>query len=680
MSLADILAAKRAASLPPVAPIPPIPKQIVSKQVEEKVEAVTTSNILTLADKIAAKRERDKNETASATTSLTQAIKALEVTQQDSPPSNVQATKQDKQEAEAAVSNIIAKTLEPTHTAKLSLAEKIALNKQAALSARLSQEPAKVLDSGHTEDPNAVITVEDEDDEEYTGAFSLNIRLNEKQIIAKEMALSGKNFCLIGAAGTGKTTTQRSVAETLLQDKRLTTTNFKIPNVSPRKYVAAPSIAFVAYTRRASANLQRAIHKNPELAESLKHNVMTIHALLEYEPITEWDDEKEREVMRFEPQRTANNPLTITHLVIEEASMLGLDLWEKLYDALPSGVQIIFIGDINQLPPVFGSSILNFALVQLPIVELTEVYRQQGDSLVLANAHHILKGESLEEGAGFNIIRGKQQVQVGQEKMANTLGLMFRKYFEAGFYDPEEDMILSPYNKQPLGTDNLNKWLAQFLGEKRQAIVYEIIAGFNKVYLAVGDKVMYEKQDAIITNIKPNPQYHGQEPQMPGVDLTRFGIRIIGMGATQEVDLDDMILGYSEFSLDELAEETTERKQQCSHVVTIVTENGMTKTLTAAGDFGANFSLGYVLTVHKAQGCEWRKVFIILHNDHSNMLNRELFYTAVTRAREEVNLIAKDSVIMKAIARQRIKGNSLHDKIEFFNSGAVDASYVSTTK
>jgi ATP-dependent exoDNAse (exonuclease V) alpha subunit len=570
----------------------------------------------------------------------------------------------------------VIKTFVETETRKRSLKEILEEKKRAQQEAAIAMEPPPVLSSEHTIDPLA-------ETEEYTGAFSLNITLNEKQLLAKEMALQGKSFCLIGAAGTGKTTAQRSVAETLLQTKQLRSSQFKIAGSSPKQYAEAPSIAFVAYTRRASANLQRAIHKNPELEEQLKYNVMTIHALLEFEPVEFWDAEKDKMSMRFEPQRTAKNPLTITHLVIEEASMLGLDLWNQLYEALPVGVQIIFIGDINQLPPVFGASILNYALVQLPIVELTEVYRQQGDSLVLANAHNILAGKTLEEGKGFTIVRGRNPTQVGQEKMAQTLGAMFKQWHSISYYDPDDCIILSPYNKQALGTDNMNKWIAQFLGEKRNAVVFEVIAGFNKLYLAVGDKVMYNKQDAWIVDIKRNGMYHGKEPQTPGPDLSRFGVRIIGHASNGEggADLDDILLGYENFSLEELANQDSERKMQCTHIVSIETETGQKIDLTAAGDFSPQvFSLGYVLTVHKAQGCEWKKVFIILHKDHSNMLTRELFYTAVTRAREDVILIAKDSIFAKAIATQRIKGNSLEDKIEYFNSGALDAGFVQCTK
>jgi exodeoxyribonuclease V alpha subunit len=556
---------------------------------------------------------------------------------------------------------------------KLSLAEKLRLAKEAK---EAKEATALVAEPSEDRLPPEIAS-EPTPEAHYEGAFSLSIQLNEKQLLAKEYAFADKSFCLIGAAGTGKTTAQRAVAESLLEQGKLQTAVFKVQG--QRERVTAPSIAFVAYTRRATANLQRAIHKNPRLEEALRFNVMTIHNLLEYEPETYWDDVEEKEKFRFVPKRDSKNPLTITHLVIEEASMLGLDLWDKLYDALMPGVQIIFIGDINQLPPVFGSSILNYALVQLPVIELTHVYRQEADSLVLENAHRILAGQDLIEdpAKGFSIIRGKSKIQVGQHKMAQALGSMFKAWEANGSYDPEQDIILSPFNKQDLGTDNMNKWIAQFLGEKRNAVVHEIQAGFTKLYLAVGDKVMFNKQDGIISKISVNYQYHGTPPQIQGTDLSRFGVRIIGKNGDnqdqdgEDVDLDSVILNYSNFSLDE--DEDIERKQQASHVVDVTLETGEVVSLSSAGQFAPQvFSLGYVLTVHKAQGCEWRKVYIIAHKDHSVLLFRELFYTAVTRAREEVILFAKDPVISKAIKTQRIKGNSLEEKIEYFNSGIID--------
>jgi hypothetical protein len=579
----------------------------------------------------------------------------------------------------------------PSPKKPLTLAELIEQKKAEAEGRTIPMDklaPAPAPAQSFQADPAAQVEIPAAE-AEYSGAFALNIELNERQLMAKEYALAGKSFCLIGAAGTGKTTTQRDVAETLLKDGRLFTTEFKLTGVDVR--VQAPSIAFCAFTRRAAANLERAIHKKPELAEALKYNVMTIHALLEYAPETYIDEETQEERFRFVPRRTAANPLNITHLVIEEASMVGLDLWEKLYDALPTGVQIIFIGDINQLPPVFGASIMNYALIQLPVVELTHVYRQKDGSGILDNAHRILRGKPVVQTPDFLLVQGKNQVSVGASKTAIAYSNLFKTWEEQGFYDPEQDIVLSPFNVKDLGTIAMNNWIAQHLGEKRNADVYEVIAGFNKLYLAVGDKVVYNKRDAVITKITKNWDYHGQEPQLHGPDLSRFGMRLLHKSADADSILAELEeetanwnnpINYQTFSLEELEKQDSERKQQASHRITIqYGDGGITEELCNAGDFApAVFSLGYVLTVHKAQGCEWRKVFIIMHKDHSNMLYRELLYTAVTRAREQVICMTKEYLLTKAINSPRIKGNSLEDKIEFFNRELQLTGEVSCTK
>lgn len=573
-------------------------------------------------------------------------------------------------------------------TEKLSFTELVALRKKESELLEIEQIAPNFIEPASAASQTTGTEVSADGKQE---SFSLDIILNEKQLAAANIAFAEKDFVLTGAAGTGKTTTQRAVATALLKKDKFDVTSFKSYNIKGQKeYVTAPSIAFCAFTRRAAANLAKALFKEPELAKALGSNVMTIHTLLEYEPVTY--DEMNKETgetstkFRFEPQKTAANPLTITHLIIEESSMIdAAGLWTKLYDALPLDVQIIFIGDLNQLPPVFGASILNYAVTQLPVVELTEVYRNQG--IVLENAHHILKGEALVESDKFQIVRGKSQTQVGAVKTAYQLGMengffhkMYKNVVEGQrFYDPASDIILSPWNKQDLGTTNMNGWIAQFLGAERDAVVHEILAGMNKLYLAVGDKVMYNRRDGEIINIERNADYHGKEPQLPGTDLTRFGTRIIGAGVDDS--LDDLELDYSTFNLEELEDSAGERKSQASHIVTIKMDDGGEERVNATGDFGQqSFSLGYCLTVHKAQGSEWRKVFIIMHKSHATTLYRELFYTAVTRARTEVVIISKDHVIKQAIKTQRIKGNTLKDKIAYFNQGIENDGSIKASK
>ena len=502
--------------------------------------------------------------------------------------------------------------------------------------------------------------------------FSLNIELDEDQNTAVQLALAGKSFCLIGKAGTGKTTTEREIVKAILSRMNGRTHIFRIQGTGEK--VESPAAAVVSYTRVAAGNSRNAICKDEELRNAFFHNVTTIHNLLEYAPVFFYDDEKEKESMRFIPQRNALNPLNVQTIAIEESSMVDLNLWDRLYDAMLSGTQVIFIGDINQLPPVFGPSILNYALVQLPIVELRTVYRQKFDSLVLTNAHNILEGKEVEEGPDFKIIEGGTK-QHGQTVTMLQLAGSLKRWYESGEYKPDEDIILSPFNKGDLGSDSINSHVAQFLND---GDVYEIIAGIRKLYVAVGDKIMFQKQVGRIINIKHNPMYAGKIPKPHSKHLSRFGVML------EEDDLDSLEddgLAHVEYNLEAMSKEDMEElTHQASHVVEIELETGEMLALRKAGELSAqNFSLAYALTVHKAQGCEWRKVILVLHKDHSILAFNELLYTAVTRAAKQVVIVGKKFMVAKAIATRRIKGDSLKEKVEYFNANLAQ-SHISCVK
>lgn len=557
----------------------------------------------------------------------------------------------------------------------LSLRQRLDLGKLYTEQAKLAAAPPIQREKSTPE----VAHIKQETIEEKRKTFSLSIVLNEMQRTAVEFARQGKTFVLTGAAGTGKTTACREIARAFLEDPdKLGSHNFRVDGGS---YVWAPGIAFCAYTRKATANIRRALHTDPELEEKLNINVLTIHKLLEYMPVFYFNAETGKDSMRFEPKRTAQNPLNVKVIVLEEASMNGLDLMDRLFDALREGTIIVYVGDINQLPPVFGKSIMNYALAQLPVVELTEVYRQALDSGIISNAHRVLKGEPPIANKDTMIVDVFPGMKVGQEKLARSLGASFHKSWEKGSYDPEQDIILSPWNKHPMGTTNMNNWIAQFLGEQRKAMVYEVIAGRRTMYLAVGDRVMYEKRDGIISKISHNGKYLGRAPQPAGTDLTRFGVRKIGEADAKHEDFDDMVAGYANFNVDEPLDE--EKKLQASHVIDVELDDGEMVTLDQVGDFNEQvFSLGYVLTVHKAQGCEWRKVFLLLHEDHAmgGFLDRELLYTAITRARDSLVILAKQRIIEKAVKQQSIKGNTLQEKIAYINKDATGLGNVRVTK
>lgn len=520
---------------------------------------------------------------------------------------------------------------------------------------------------------NPIIKIEEQVISQKEKTFSLDIELDIDQSQAVELALAGKSFCIIGKAGTGKTTTEREIVRAILKNNKDATHIFRIQGTGEK--VEGPAAAVVSYTRVATGNSKKAICKDEQLAEQFQHNVTTIHNLLEFAPVYFFDEEKGKETMRFVPNRHSGNKLTTKTIAFEESSMIDLTLWEKVFDAMAYGTQCIFIGDINQLPPVFGPSILNYALTQLPIVELRTVYRQKFNSTVLKNAHNILEGKPLEIAPDFKIIEGGAK-QHGQMITMLLLANSLKKWFQSGEYNPTEDIVLSPFNVGSLGTDSINNHIADFVNP---GVVFEIIAGIRKFYLAVGDKIMYMKQAGIVKRIVNNGLYSGKTPKPPSIHMDRFGkMRGEEDLDSPEHDVEEVTISYDLENL--TAEQLKELTHQASHRVEIELETGETLELSKAGDLSqANFSLGYALTVHKSQGSEWRHVIIILHKDHSILAFNELLYTAVTRAAEKVTIVAKQFMIEKAIATRRLKGDTLREKIEFFNANKTNG-YVACTK
>lgn len=505
-----------------------------------------------------------------------------------------------------------------------------------------------------------------------------DIVLNDRQMEAVQLASEGKSFVLTGAAGTGKTTAQAGVVWALHNSDSFATHDFK-------HIGTAPSIALVAFTKVAVRNMQRALRKNPLISQYEQH-CMTIHSLLEYQP-EEWieydlETGEDKTKWGFRPQRHAANPLSLTHLIIEEASMVDLQLWQNLYDALPPNVQIILLGDINQLRPVFGDSILIYALDMLPVIELTEVYRQALESPIISNAHNILNGRSIAScGKGkFNVVEGKNNVKVGQDTMAQAMAANVQYLTKHGKFDPEKDMILSPWNKHAMGTKNLNALIATWLGIERKALVQQVKAGRNTWWLAVGDRVLVDKRLGFITDISANGKYHG--PATKAGAYSRTGVPLIGTYTIEGIDPDSVteedlladLADYSDFSLADVEEELDASSRAASHIVTVVYEDDDLKaehSIDTAGQFGDDvFQFGYCLTVHKAQGSEWDRVLLMLHWDHATTLTREFLYTAVTRAAEEFTVFGKMHLLDQAISRASLKGKTLADKIAYFSASA----------
>jgi ATP-dependent exoDNAse (exonuclease V) alpha subunit len=383
--------------------------------------------------------------------------------------------------------------------------------------------------------------------------------------------------------------------------------------------------------------------------------------------------------------------------------MVDTALIQMLWDALPSpeSTQWIFLGDLNQLPPVYGTAILGRKLLELPIVELTTVYRQALLSPIitlatkLKNGEHVMVSEKTVTDCGEH---GKLTIHpwskpINAEDACMKAADFSKAAIQQGVFDPFKDIILCPFNVS-FGVEELNRNIANWLGKNRAAKVYEIIAGFKTHYYAVGDKVLVQKREALITSIQWNRDYAGKRPINSDLyDIDRWGGATKRKSAAILTASEQYELEHEETDIEALLESMSatntvveDRKTSASHKVKVRFLDGTDPTLwtpedsllthedfeTADLSTAAEINdmlFAYAVTVHKSQGSEWRKVFLMLHSSHSQMCSRELVYTAVTRAAKELYIICepdrgtKVGTLQKASKSPRLKGNTLAEKL-----------------
>lgn len=512
-----------------------------------------------------------------------------------------------------------------------------------------------------------------------TDRYGKAITYNAEQSEFISLATSGKSCVLIGSAGTGKTTCMQGAAEGLISSGLA-----GILDSDGHKHLptGTPGVVVIAYTRRAVNNIKKV------LPDDLKKNCITAHKLLEYAPVigevTDPETGLSKKTMTFEPSRNEFNPLpqSIHTIIVEESSMMSVDLYAQLVQALGHSIQFIFLGDIQQLPPVFGAAILGFKLLSLPVVELTEVYRQALESPIIRLAQRVLSGQPIEPVKNEKTgkmhfpdwdVKGKLKIHPWSKRIkadvaANSLGKFFELALDTGEYLPDEDMILIPFN-EACGTLEVNRKIANHLARKGNKTTYEVIAGFNKLYYSEGDKVLYEKEDAEVQEVCINPAYTGTSTQAASKYLDYWGTNQKPGEAANDTEssFDE------EFMLGDVGDKD-DRVRQASHKITLrLLDTGAVITVNSAAEINSLIH-AYALTVHKAQGSEWRKVFFCLHQSHATMLQRELLYTGITRAKEELYLLCEPDSLVKGIKRQRIIGNTLAQKAEYFK-GKVAEGY-----
>ncbi|MGN6696959.1 MAG: SF1B family DNA helicase RecD2 [Thermomicrobiales bacterium] len=282
-----------------------------------------------------------------------------------------------------------------------------------------------------------------------------------------------------------------------------------------------------------------------------------------------------------EAQHNADNPLEGDLLIVDEASMLDTLLANTLLKAVPNDMHVLFVGDVDQLPSVGAGNVLRdiIASEQAPVTALTQIFRQAQDSGIVTNAHRINKGET-------PITRGLPDFfflpEDTPEAIADVVVSLARERLPRRYgFDPRRDIqVLPPMHGGVIGVSSLNAKLQEALNP----------AGPGKVEKTFGSR-LYREGDRIICihNDYDRQVFNGDGGWIERLDLEN-------QEATIRLD-DDRRVTWAFSDLDDLM-------------------------------------IAYAVTVHKSQGSEYRAVIIPLHTTHYLMLQRNLLYTAVTRAKE----------------------------------------------
>lgn len=394
----------------------------------------------------------------------------------------------------------------------------------------------------------------------------------ERQREAIKIAASRGVLILTGGPGTGKTTTLNGILQ-LFEGQEL-------------------DIALAAPTGRAAKRM----------TELTGRDAKTIHRLLE----VEWD-EHDRPVFK----RNLRNPLECEALVLDELSMVDINLFASLMQALPFGCRLIMVGDSDQLPPVGAGNVLADLIGSglLPVVELTEVFRQAAGSLIVTNAHRIVAGESPElnrkDGDFFLMERPNAYTA------AQTIAELYAKRLPAAYgYSPQADIqVLCPSKKGEAGTVHLNKVLQDLINppsdEKK-----ELTVGFRT--FRVGDKVMQTKNNYNIVWEKKNGE-------------TGEGIFNGDIGVIENIDIH------------------TETLDICFD----------DRSAVLAKEQMTDVELAYAVTVHKSQGNEFPAVIMPVVSVLPNLRYRNLLYTAVTRAKQLLILVGTHAEVQKMVENDK---------------------------
>ncbi len=386
-----------------------------------------------------------------------------------------------------------------------------------------------------------------------------HVALTDQQQDAVRAALTHKVSVLTGGPGTGKTTTLRAVIEAL-------------DSVRARYALACP-------TGRAARRL----------AEATGQDAYTIHRLLGYSIDGE-----------FAVDESA--PLKVDAVIIDEASMVDLELFCHLLAAIPDRAHLMLVGDVDQLPSVGAGDVLRDVIASGigHVTRLDVIFRQASESLIVHNAHRVNRGEMPDlsnNGSDFFLFSALDGdpgaaadllVDVVQNRIPKRFGL-----------DPlNEVQVLAPMYKGDVGINALNERLQAVLNPPGSAEEY-LVAGRN---FRVGDKVIQTR------NNYEKDVYNGDIGRITAIDPVE---------QEMEVNMDGRIVTYQWRETHDLLH-------------------------------------AFAISVHRSQGGEYPAAVIAVVSQHARMLQRNLLYTAITRARRLVVLIGTRRAIQTAVENDRV--------------------------
>ncbi len=328
------------------------------------------------------------------------------------------------------------------------------------------------------------------------------------------------------------------------------------------------------------------------LSELTEHPAKTIHRLLKLQPggSAAFDE---------------NNPLDADLVVVDETSMLDVYLFNTLVKAIPPGCHLLLVGDADQLPSVGPGNVLHDLIASevVPVVRLEAVFRQAEESAIVRNAHRINRGETPQSGRDirdFAVVRVPEGPEAGEEAAGLIQDLVRRRLPQAYDIPPEQIQVLCPMNGGPAGTRRLNEALQETL----------------------------------------NPLPAGQSDVRISGHRLRTGDRLIALRNNYQLEV---------FNGDMAVIRSIDRVDQSMR---LVFDDG--RVLTVPFAQLDEFTHAFAISVHRAQGSEFRAVVIPVLTANYVMLQRNLLYTAVTRARELVVLVAQRKAIAIAVRNDRI--------------------------